>query len=86
VGSSEKSKASFSRPGKPTDNPFIESFNGRFRLGCLDQKWFVSIEDAKKTIEDWRIDCNENRPYSSLETRLQVYLWQLGTKTKMTRN
>ena len=62
-----KIKLQFSRPGKPTDNPFIESFNGRLRQECLDQSWFVSIEDVQKKIEDWRIDYNENRPHSSLE-------------------
>ena len=64
-----KIKLQFSRPGKPTDNPFIESFNGRLRQECLDQSWFVSIEDAQKKIEDWRIDYNENRPHSSLENQ-----------------
>ncbi len=64
-----KIKLQFSRPGKPTDNPFIESFNGRFRQECLDQSWFVSIEDAQRKIESWRIDYNENRPHSSLENR-----------------
>ena len=62
-----KIKLQFSRPGKPTDNPFIESFNGRLRQECLDQHWFVSIEDAQQKIENWRIDYNENRPHSSLE-------------------
>ena len=59
-------KLQFSRPGKPTDNPFIESFNGRLRQECLNQSWFVSVEDARKKIEDWRIDYNKNRPHSSL--------------------
>lgn len=45
-------KLQFSRPGKPTDNPFIESFNGRLRQECLNQSWFVSVEDARKKIED----------------------------------
>ena len=62
-----KIKLQFSRPGKPTDNPFIESFNGRLRQECLDQSWFVSIEDAQQKIENWRIDYNENRPHSSLK-------------------
>ena len=62
-----KVKLQFSRPGKPTDNPFIESFNGRFRQECLNQSWFVSIEDAQRKIEEWRIDYNERRPHSSLE-------------------
>jgi len=64
-----KIKLQFSRPGKPTDNPFIESFNGRLRQECLDQSWFISIEDAQKKIEDWRIDYNENRPHRSLENQ-----------------
>jgi len=60
----------YNRPGKPTDNPFIESFNGRFRQECLDQSWFVSIEDAQRKIEAWRVDYNEHRPHSSLENKV----------------
>ena len=56
----------FSRPGKPTDNPFIESFNGSFRDECLNIHWFLSVKDAKEKIEQWRIDYNEFRPHSSL--------------------
>jgi putative transposase len=56
----------FSRPGKPTDNALIESFNGRFRQECLNQEWFVSLEDAKAKAGAWRIDYNEFRPHSSL--------------------
>ena len=56
----------FSRPGKPTDNPFIESFNGSFRDECLNLNWFLSIDDARTKIEAWRIDYNEYRPHSSL--------------------
>jgi len=41
----------FSRPGKPTDNPYIESFNGSFRDECLNMHWFMSIEDAQEKIE-----------------------------------
>lgn len=59
-------KLDFTRPGKPNDNAFIESFNGRFRDECLNENWFVSLEDVRRTIEDWRIDYNENRPHSSL--------------------
>ena len=44
----------FSRPGKPTDNPFIESFNGSFRDECLNSHWFLSLEDARDKIEAWR--------------------------------
>ena len=41
----------FSRPGKPTDNAFIESFNSRFRQECLNQHWFLSLNDAKEKVE-----------------------------------
>ncbi|MES1949746.1 ISEch12 OrfB [Salinisphaera sp. S4-8] len=56
----------FSRPGKPTDNPFIESFNGSFRDECLNVHWFLSLEDAQEKIENWRIEYNEDRTHSSL--------------------
>lgn len=62
-------KLDFSRPGKPTDNAFIESFNGRFRQECLNQHWFLSLEDAKSKISAWREDYNKNRPHSSLGNR-----------------
>jgi putative transposase len=57
----------FSRPGKPTDNPFIESFNGSFRDECLNTNWFLSLDDAREKIEQWRIEYNQFRPHSSLE-------------------
>ena len=56
----------FSRPGKPTDNAFIESFNGSFRDECLNVHWFLSIEDAKNKAENWRCDYNLQRPHSAL--------------------
>lgn len=56
----------FSRPGKPTDNPFIESFNGSFRDECLNLHWFLSLDDAREKIETWRVDYNQFRPHSSL--------------------
>jgi putative transposase len=56
----------FSRPGKLTDNAFIESFNSRFRQECLNQHWFLSLEDAQEKIEAWRTEYNEIRPHSSL--------------------
>jgi putative transposase len=59
-------KLEFSRPGKPTDNAFIESFNGRLRQECLNQNWFLSLADAREMIENWRQDYNEYRPHSSL--------------------
>jgi putative transposase len=59
-------KLDFSRPGRPGDNAYIESFNARFRLECLNEHWFLSLEDAREKIEEWRQDYNENRPHSSL--------------------
>ena len=56
----------FIRPGKPTENAFFESFNGRLRDECLQLHWFLSLEDALRTIEQWRIAYNTNRPHSSL--------------------
>jgi putative transposase len=56
----------YSRPGKPTDNPFVESFNGSFRDECLNAHWFLSLEDAAEKIEAWRVEYNEYRPHSSL--------------------
>jgi putative transposase len=59
-------KLDFSRAGKPTDNAYIESFNARFRLECLNEHWFMSLEDAREKMEEWKRDYNQNRPYSSL--------------------
>ena len=56
----------FSRPGKPTDNPFIESFNGSFRDECLNAHWFLSLEDAREKVESWRMDYNHFRPHTSI--------------------
>jgi len=57
----------FSRPGKPTDNAFAESFIGSFRDEYLNVNWFLSLEDARNKIETWRVDYNEYRPHSSLD-------------------
>ena len=56
----------FSRPGKPTDNGFIEAFNGRFRQECLNENWFLSLEDAEEKVESWRKHYNGERPHSAL--------------------
>jgi putative transposase len=56
----------FSRPGKPTDNAFVESFNGHFREECLDQHWFESLAEAREVIEAWRVEYNEQRPHRAL--------------------
>ena len=59
-------KLEFIRPGKPVENAFIESFNGRLRQECLEQHWFLDLADARRTIEAWRISYNTNRPHSGL--------------------
>ena len=60
-------KLSFIRPGKPIENAYIESFNGRFRDECLNTNWFISLKQARDVIEEWRKDYNEVRPHSSLK-------------------
>lgn len=62
-----KVKLDFSRPGKPTDNAFIESFNGKLRQECLSQNWFTSLDDARQIVEAWRQDYNHERPHGSLQ-------------------
>ena len=61
-----KVELDFSRPGKPTDNAFIEAFNSRLRQECLNASWFLSMPDARQRITEWRIDYNEERPHSAL--------------------
>ena len=51
----------FSRPGKPTDNAFIEAFNGKFRAECLNANWFLSLDEARRKCEAWRRDYNDVR-------------------------
>ena len=63
---SQQMQLDFIQPGKPTQNAFVESFNGKFRDDCLNQSLFRSIKEAKELIEDWRIDYNEVRPHSAL--------------------
>ena len=60
-----KVELDFSRPGKPSDNAFIEAFNHRLRQECLNASWFLSMADARQRIEAWRIDDNQSRPHSS---------------------
>lgn len=62
----QKVKLHFIQPGKPTQNAFVESFNGRFRDNCLNQQWFSDIDDAREIIDAWRRHYNEERPHSSL--------------------
>ena len=64
----------FSRPGKPTDNAFIEAFNGRFRAECLNAHWFMCIEDAREKMEDWRKYYNEVRPHGAIGQKVPIAL------------
>jgi putative transposase len=59
-------KLDFIRPGKPTENAYVESFHGRFRDECLNENYFIDIQEAKKVIEEWRIEYNTFRPHSAL--------------------
>ncbi len=63
---SRRIRLDFIAPGKPTENGFIESFNGKLRDECLATSWFTSLADARSTIEAWRVDYNNTRPHSGL--------------------
>jgi len=56
----------FITPGRPMENGFIESFNGKFRDECLNENWFLDLADAREKIETWRCDHNQVRPHSAL--------------------
>lgn len=71
----------FSRPGKPTDNAFIEAFNGRFRAECLNQHWFLTHADAREKMEDWRRDYNEVRPHGTIGDKVPIALMKPGSAT-----
>jgi putative transposase len=83
----------FSRPGKPTDNAFVESFNGMFRAKCLDPHWFTSLTETQQIVETWRREYIESRPHRALgektpnefvnESRLAAT--SLGNKQPKTR-
>jgi len=62
-------KIHFSRPGKPTDNAYIETFNGTLRSECLDTHWFGTLAEAKESIKAWRKEYNESRPHRALGER-----------------
>ena len=59
-------KLGFIQPGKPTQNAFVESFNGKFRAALLNQHWFRDMADARQEINQWRSHYNDERPHSSL--------------------
>ncbi len=60
-------RLAFIRPGKPVDNCYIESFNGRFRDECLNEHWFITMQHARSVIEAWRVEYNTERTHSSLD-------------------
>jgi putative transposase len=62
-------KLHFIQPGKPTQNAFVESFNGKFREYCLDLNWFTSLEDARLRIDRGRAHYNHIRPHRSLNRK-----------------
>lgn len=64
-----KVQLDFSRPGKPTDNAFIESFNSSLRRECLSQHYFIDLHDAQRTLDVWKDDYNNTRPHSSLDNQ-----------------
>ena len=64
----------FSRPGKPTDNSYIESFNGKFRAECLNAHWFMRLPDARENVKAWRRDCNELRSHSAIGNKPPITL------------
>ena len=64
----------FSRPGKPTDNAFIEAFNGRFRAECLNAHWFLSLADAQRKLEDWRRLLQRGTPIGAIGNKTPIML------------
>jgi putative transposase len=60
--------------GEPTDNAFVEAFNGRLRAECLNAHWFLSLADATEKLEAWRRDYNDERPHSAIGNKPPVTL------------
>jgi putative transposase len=75
-------KLHFIRPGKPVDNAYMESFNGKFRDECLNQNWFMSLGHARQVIEKWRVDYNMVRPHSSLDNMTPIE-FRLATEDEL---
>jgi putative transposase len=66
----ERMRMAFSRPGKPPDNAFVESFKATFRTECLNAHWFASLTEAQQIVEIWRWECNESRPHRALRENM----------------
>ena len=71
----------FIRPGKPVENAYIESFNGKFRDECLNAEWFRTLAEAQATIERWRLDYNPRRPHTSLGGLTPTEFARTGPRT-----
>jgi putative transposase len=71
----------FSRPGKPTDNGYIEAFNSKLRAECLNAHWFLTLADACEKLEDWRRDYNEVRPHSAIGYEVPIAMQNRGGAT-----
>ena len=68
----------FSRPGKPTDNAYIEALNGRYRAECLNAHWFLTLADAREKMEDWLRYYNEERPHGAIGHKPPISLQNSG--------
>lgn len=80
-----KVQIDFSRPGKPTDNAYVESFNGTLRAEYLDVHWFATLTEAKQIIEAWRREYNESRPHRSLGERTPLeFVSQIAASRDLT--
>lgn len=78
-------RIAFSRPGKPTDNAFVESFNGTFRAECLDAHWFTTLAETRQIIETWRREYNESRPHRALGERTpKEFAYQVAASRDLT--
>ncbi len=78
-------KLDFTTPGRPTENGFVESFQGRFRDECLNVEIFDDLEDARKKIQGWKRDYNTRRPHSALgniSPREYLLQWQSERNSK----
>ena len=71
----------FSRPGKPTDNGFIEAFNSKLRSECLNAHWFLTLADSREKLETWRRYYNEERPHSAIGYNVPIALHNPGGAT-----
>lgn len=72
----------FLRPGKPVDNAFIESFNGRFRGECLKRHWFLTLADAREGMEDWCRDYNAFQSLGEIGNKVPIITDEFGRRNQ----